>query len=189
MADPVVQHYDRVKRRAMVRMAQATGIKIQPWAHEAKLSLKHLDVEEPQTLAGTWIRVGLELSDAQLARLWDEVAERMAGGVGDPSTPILGDPFGVFLTGICQRPHEGKGWRRQTAVVKTGARVDQTEGEKIIAHLKAQPDVNLCETCGGAITTWQADNTRISTFAAQEKELVAKGIVSHTAEVRGGVPS
>lgn len=104
--------------------------------------------------------------------LWGIVSEAMAGGVKRTQDPVVGDPFAVFLTGICTDMHEGKGWHKQTVVVKTGEMVDQAEGDKIIAYLKAQDNVKICEGCGKKIDTWQTDNTRISTFAAQETTMI-----------------
>jgi len=109
-----------------------------------------------------------------LAKLWAKISDAMAGGVAHPSDPIIGDPFAVFLTGICQNiaAHPSHLERRQTAVVKTGHRVDQAEAERILAYLKAQENVYTCDICQGRITTWQSDNTRVSTFAAQDRKRI-----------------
>lgn len=138
--DPGLQpHYNRKRRRAMAQMARACDIDPTKFADTPEGNLK----------------------------LWNTISEAIAEGVKRTADPIVGDPFAVFLTGICQADHDGKGDYRQTAVVKTGTMVDQTEGEKIIAFLKAQDNVNTCEACGERIHVWQADNTRVSTFAAR----------------------
>lgn len=148
MPDPtqeMVRQFDKRRRRALFAMAQAVDIDPTKYGRD--------DV-------------------SQLA-LWNAVSERIQGGVR-PGETIPNDPFAVFLTGICQQPHPGEdglgqGWHKQTAVVKTGHHVDQPEGEKIIAYLKAQDNVRLCEVCLEPITTWQMDNTRMSVFAETQK--------------------
>ena len=142
--DPRVgSHLNRTRRRAMSAMAKACGIDPNKYGWEP----------------------------AGIGKLWGEISEAIAGGVQHPSEPVIGDPFAVFVTGICQNldSHPTHLERRQTAVVKTGQRVDQFEGERIIAYLKAQENVNTCDVCHRPFTVWSTDNTRVSTFAAQDK--------------------
>lgn len=168
--NPNVQerHFDRKQRRAFARMAQACLIDPTPYGREVGIDPKRYDKENPTTWTYMWGQIALRLSRESVLRLWNEISRYIAeGGVATPSDKIDGDPFAVFVTGICTEKHQGKGQYAQTAVVKTGHRVDQFEAEKIIAHLKAQANVNTCELCGESIGTWQCDVTRISTFAAR----------------------
>jgi hypothetical protein len=111
-----------------------------------------------------------------MTRLWSEITQAIGQGIPRTAETIMDDPFAVFVTGICQRPHGRNGeWHEQTVISKTGAMVDQKQGEDMIAYFKAQDNVNTCEACGEKITTWSCDNTRISTFAAQDKKRRASG--------------
>ena len=167
--DEMIAHFDRKKRRAMVRMAQSLELTPDTWAAAAGVNLGLYDLQDSAGRTAAWDAIARDLPPERMLRLWNEVSEAIAGGVPQTSAHIEGDPFAVFVTGICQADHEGKGPYKQTAVVKTGAMVDQEEGERIFAYLKAQPNVHLCEVCGERITTWQLDNTRVSTFAMQDK--------------------
>ncbi len=136
----VARHFARQRRRAMCKMAIACGI-------------------DP---AG----FNQATPEGEMA-LWAKISEHIAGGVATTQENIIGDPFVVALIGICDRPHGPDGVKyEQTAMVKTGSRVDQAEGERILAFLKGQADVHTCEQCGGLIENWQSDNTRFSTFKA-----------------------
>jgi hypothetical protein len=137
---PLQQHYSRSTRRAVCAVARSLGI----------------EPDEYLTRPGD--------PAENMGRLWGECAQRMAGGVASASEQIIGDPFVVVLAGICQQDHQGRGPFEQHYIVKTDRRVDEHEGEQIIARLKAEPDVGKCEACGGAITTWQSDHCRLSVF-------------------------
>ena len=166
--DELATHFDRKKRRAMVRMAQACGLDPKRWGEIASVRTDLYDLEDPSARLACWDQIAVGLPPESMLRLWNQVSEAIAGGVPQTSAHVADDPFAVFLTGICQYDHEGRGHHRQTAVVKTGELVDQAEGEKILLYLKSQDAVNTCEVCGEKITTWQADNTRISPFRTQE---------------------
>jgi len=169
----VVAHFDKKKRTAMARMAQACQLDLKKYAQMVGgVPLAKIDRQGATDMTWAWGEVTRRMRPEQLLRLWTEVSEAIAGGVPSAATPIPGDPFAIFLTGICRQPHGTKGPHEQTAVVKTGHRVDQAEGEKILAYLKAQQNVNTCEVCGDRIVIWQADNTRVSTFAGKGHVLV-----------------
>lgn len=141
--------------------------------------------------------------------IWKALTERIESGVQNPRDPILGDPFAVFVTGICA---DGHPLHRQTAVHKTGHMLDEFECKKVIEYLKHQDPVRHCDAqvesgggcqcpspedatgfcrrcdrtidpgeCGKPITTWQTDHTRISTFEASAR--TARGVIM---EARGG---
>ena len=142
LAPPGLQaHYSRSQRRAMAQMARACGIEPEKFANTPEGSLK----------------------------LWNAISAAIAGGVQRVASQVEGDPFAVFVTAICQNvgQHPIHEPYRQTAVVKTGVLVDQDEAEKIIAFLKAQENVNLCEICHEPITTWSSECTRVSVFASR----------------------
>ena len=167
--DELASHFDRQKRKAMCRMAQSLNLAPTTWAEAAGVNLGAYDLEDPSGRTAAWDAIARDLPPERMLRLWNEVSEAIAGGVPNTSATVEGDPFAVFVTGTCTEPHEGRGHHKQTAVVKTGHMVDQAEGEKIFAYLKAQDNVNTCEVCGGAIHTWSMDHTRVSTFAAAEQ--------------------
>lgn len=178
----MVKHFDRKKRRAIARMCQATLIDPKRWCQETGIALGRVDRNDASSMTSLWELILLRLQPAQIIELWEgELSEAIAGGVPRADASIPGDPFVVVLTGICKNQHprsgrdDGEHW--QYAMVKTGFRVDQAEGEKIVAHLKNQPNVNTCEVCLNKITIWQADNTRLSTFVAMDKShLKAHGV-------------
>jgi len=146
---PLQAHYSRSTRRALSQMARSLSIDPEKY---------NLTTQEGMT------------------SLWSEISQAIGQGIPRTSETVIDDPFAIFVTGICQRPHGDKGaWHEQTVISKTGAMVDQAEGEKMIAFFKAQPNVNTCEACGEKITTWSCDNTRVSTFAAQDKARRASG--------------
>ena len=112
-------------------------------------------------------------------RIWADVCEAVTakGFLQSPANAPVepGDPFCVALTAICQDGHDGQGWWRQTAVVKTEAMVDQAEAEKIIAYLQAQEAVATCdatliggERCGKSITCWSTSTSRVSELAVAD---------------------
>jgi hypothetical protein len=165
----------------MARMAQACLIDPKPIAERVPggFNVGAYDSQEPSSWSAMWIRLFTVLPDADLLWAWNQVAEAMAGGVQTASDQIEGDPFAFFLTGICQQHHEGTSinaegveehegrlWYKQTAVIKTGKRVDQAEAEKMLAYLKAEPNINTCEICKEPITCWSSEVTRVSTFRA-----------------------
>ena len=111
--------------------------------------------------------------------IWQDICEAVTsrGFLQSPANaPVeVGDPFAVAVTAICQDPHDGQGWWRQTAVVKTGHMVDQAEAEKIIAYLQAQPDVATCDAtlvsgdqCAKPITCWSTSCSRVSELAVAD---------------------
>jgi hypothetical protein len=177
--DPALQgHFDRKKRRAICRMAQSCRVDAEPFCQLAgidfpkyKASFQGSKDEETAAaiITAMWDQVAVQLPAENMLQLWNAVSEVIQGGVQTTQDPIIGDPFAVFLTGICKEMHEGKGWYKQTSVIKTGHRVDQKEAEKMQAYLKAQDNVRLCEDCGSEITTWSLEVTRVSTFAAQDR--------------------
>lgn len=174
LSDPTLQHhFDTRQRRALGRMAQSCQIDPSPYASLARVDPGAYDAQDARGRTAMWTLIGLRLPPEALLRLWAEVGEAIAGGVPSASSSVQGDPFAVFVTGICLADHSGRGPLRQTAVVKTGERVDEVVGRRIVAHLQAQEAVSHCEVCGEPIHTWQSDHTRISTFAAQEKEMTA----------------
>lgn len=164
------QHFERKQRIALARMAQACLIDPKRFATEARIDPSKIDRENASAWTHMWSQITLRLSNESLLRLWTEISEVISGGVPSTETHIPNDPYAVFVTGICKDLHNGQGWHKQIAVVKTGHRVDQAEGEKIVLHLKAQANVHTCEICGRRISTWQVDNTRVSTFAASERQ-------------------
>lgn len=126
--------------------------------------------------------------------VWKALTEKVESGIGNPRDPIVGDPFGVFVTGKCWDGHDK--WE-QIAVHKTGHMVDEFEAKKIANFLKHEDPVRHCDcpvesgggcqcppeqredangycrrcdmtinplVCGKPITTWSVDNTRINTF-------------------------
>lgn len=178
MHDPALQgHFDRKKRRAMVRMAQSCRIDAKPFCelaginfpqYEASFRAAKDEENAAAILTAMWDRVSVQLDSDGMMKLWNTVSEQVAGGVMTPSDPIIGDPFAFFLTGICKEMHDGKGWYKQTATIKTGTRVDQAEAEKMMKYLKAQDAIKYCEDCHTEITTWSAEVTRVSTFAMKD---------------------
>jgi hypothetical protein len=166
--NPQLQGEFRRKRlRALARMAQACRVDARRWATIAKVPFDRYDTEDPTSITALWDAIARNLPDEQVLPLYNLIGEAISGGVQTASDSILGDPFGVFVTGICRNPHDGKGDNWQTAVVKTGHRVDQPEAEKIIAYLKGQQNVNTCDVCGSTIDVWQCDVTRFETFKAR----------------------
>lgn len=75
----------------------------------------------------------------------------------------------VFLRGICTHcrpPYE------HTAVVterQVGRRIDEPELHRIVAYLKAQPEVARCGQCERPITTWSADLTTFGAYRGTER--------------------
>ena len=178
LSNPDIQaHFDRKKRRAMVRMAQACRLDPKRWGELAGVRIDLYDRDDASAQTMMWDQIGQRLQPEHLLRLWNEVSEAISGGVPDSSATVEGDPFATFLTGTCNEDHDGKGAYKQTAVIKTGHRVDQAEGERQIAYLKSQANVNKCELCGKTIHTWQADHTRMSTFRAQQMEGTAMATI------------
>ena len=167
--DELATHFDRQKRKAMCRMAQSLNLAPKTWAEAADVNLTGYDLESPTGRTAAWDAIARQLPPERMLRLLNEVSEAIAGGVPNTAATVEGDPFAVFVTGTCTDAHEGRGNHKQTAVVKTGNMVDQAEGERIFAYLKAQDNVNTCEVCGKSIHTWSLDNTRVSTFAAAEQ--------------------
>jgi hypothetical protein len=140
---PVGPHLRRKARRAMRAMALACDI----------------DVERP------------EYQDPLV--LWDEIKTRIGSGIPRANTNVIGDPFCLFLTGICDKHPEP--WE-QTAVIKSphGGLIDEAEGRRMLEYLKDQPDVNTCEQCGDPITTWRSDMTRMSVRQDAERRARAR---------------
>ena len=158
-------HFDAKKRRAMARMAQSMGIDPKPWAELVSIDVGKYDRQDPTQNTQMWNLIVGRMPTESVLPFWNVVSEAMAGGVQTPSDIIEGDPFAFFVTGICQRhhegtsinaegveEHEGKLWYKQTAVIKTGHRIDQDEAEKMLAFLKAEDNVRLCEICREEIT-------------------------------------
>lgn len=153
-------YYSKKQRRALVQMARSCGVidaERYPDTPEGNLELL---ANPPKEYRDT--------PEGNLA-LWLAVSEEISRGVADPSARVAGDPFGTFVTGRCMNlaKHPGGQEYRQTAVIRTEGRVDQAEGERQIAYLKAQPNVNTCEVCGEPISVWECDHTRFSTFRAR----------------------
>lgn len=166
--DPGLQpHFDRKTRVAYGRMAQACEVDPKRWGRWAHVRVGAFDHEDPSQRTAMWTEIALRLPRRRLFELWNEIARRLHAGVLHPDTPVEGDPYAVFLTGRCTELHQGRGNHEQTAVVKTGFRVDEAEAKKIGAYLKSQANVNTCEICGARIEIWSLDVTRISTFAAR----------------------
>lgn len=135
------RHYSRSTRRAVSQMARSLGIEPEKYLLRTDRS-----------------------PDESLAALWAEVQAVMAGGVTSAHEQIVGDPFVVVLSAICQADHGGMGPLEAYYIVKTGKRVDEHEGAQIVARLKGEPGVAECEACHEPITTWQTDHCRLSTF-------------------------
>ena len=172
-ADEMAAHFDRKKRRAMTRMAAATGLSPVRFAEVAGVNLAQYDLGDPSAATAAWDAIARQLSPEAMLRLWNEVSEAIAGGVPSTSTTFADDPWCIALTGICDGGddhHGGKGQYKQTAVHKTPGKLDQAEAEEVLAFLKKQPQLNLCEMCERKITTWQADNTRVSVLRARENQ-------------------
>jgi hypothetical protein len=160
-------HFDRKTRIAFGRMAQACEVDPKRWGRWAHVRVGSFDQEDPSQRTQMWSQIALKLPKRRLLELWNEISRRLHAGVMHPDSPVDGDPYAVFVTGRCTEPHEGRGNHEQTAVVKTGFRVDEAEAKKITAYLRAQVNVNTCEVCGKKISIWSTDVTRISTFAAR----------------------
>lgn len=167
-------HFDRKQRTAFARMAQACGIDPTPYGREIGIDPKKYDDQDASSWTLMWTQIGLRLKRESLLRLWNEISRYIAeGGVAHPDQSIEGDWYGVFVTGICQNKEEHHRLYGQyadhadTAVVRTGHRVDQKQAEKITAYLKAQTNVNTCGRCGEKIGIWSTDVTRINTFRAR----------------------
>ncbi len=172
-------HFDGKKRRAMARMAQANRIDPKPWAELTGVKLA--DPEDPTKWTTMWTTIVGRLTADQILPFWNVVGETLSGGVQSASEQVSGDPFAFFVTGICQRhhegtsinregieEHEGKLWYSQTAVIKTGKRIDQAEAEDMLRYLKAQENVNTCEICGESIECWSSEINRVSAFRARQ---------------------
>ena len=153
-ADEMAAHFDRKKRRAMTRMAAATGLSPVRFAEVARVNLAAYDMGDPSAATAAWDAIARQLPPEAMLRLWNEVSEAIAGGVPSTSTTFADDPWCIA----------------QTAVHKTPAKLDQKEAEEVLAFLKKQPQLNLCEMCERKITTWQADNTRVSVLRARENQ-------------------
>lgn len=103
------------------------------------------------------------MSNRAIRRAQQRWTEHNAGmhGVATPSDDIVGDPFAVFVTALCD--NHSQPWE-QIAMIVTHQRVNEDKVLDMIRYLKAQDAVNTCEQCHRPITRWSADNTRISTF-------------------------
>jgi hypothetical protein len=131
-------HFDRSSRRALRKMAEACGI---DWQRP--------EYAEPQ-------------------KLWEAVAEHIAGGVPNTRTVYVDDPFALFVTFRCHNHRET--WE-QTLVAKsrTLAPIDEEEGRRIIAQFMGS-DASNCEQCGLPLTEYTSSMTRMSVFADQERQ-------------------
>lgn len=167
--DQGTQHFSRVKRKSMVRMAQACRLDVKRWAEVADVNWTQYDLKDPSGLMHCWNAVARQIPAPALLLLWTAISEAISGGVPHPDQPIEGDPYAFFLTGTCTAEHGGRGPYQQIATIKTGYRVEQSEAEKMMAYLRAQEQVNTCELCGEKITVWSAETTRVSTFAAKQR--------------------
>jgi len=102
-------------------------------------------------------------------------------------TPVNGRPddWAVFVKGICPNGSNHAKALEQIAVVKVGrgrpnvtggpglvAPIDQAEADKIIRFLKAQPNVNRCETCHARIDIWSSQLTSFATYMQDQRETV-----------------
>jgi hypothetical protein len=136
----LARHYNRKMRRAMRQMAEALGI----------------DHEDPRY--------------AEVDALWDEIRLRVAGGkMTSPASeaPPVGDPFAIFVRAVCNNHREPY---EMTLVHKCrgdGHAYDEFEAREVVEYLKAE--MAVCELCSEPITTWSAEQNRISIYAAKDK--------------------
>ena len=179
--DQAPTHFDAKKRRAMARIAQSLQINPKPWGELVGVDVGKYDREDPSQNTALWNVIVGRLTVEQILPFWNLVGEAMSGGVQSTSEIVEGDPFAFFYTGVCQRHHEGTSitaegveehegelWYKQTAVIKTGHRIDQDEAEKMIAFLRAEDNIKYCEICKEEITTFSAEINRVSAFRAKE---------------------
>jgi len=107
------------------------------------------------------------------ADLWEQIGEKIAGGVPRANTVIMGDPFALFVTFRCYN-HE-RGVYEQTLVARSrnGQPIDEEEGKRIIANFIGSEQSN-CEQCGAKLTEYTSVMTRLSVFQDQGRQKDAK---------------
>jgi hypothetical protein len=112
------------------------------------------------------------------ADLWEQIAERIAGGIPRANTTIVGDPFCLFVTFRCYNHDRGM-VRTQTLVAKsrTGGPIDEEEGKKIIAQFLGS-DRARCDECDAQLTEYSSQMTRQSVFEEQERDPRAKPMLT-----------
>jgi hypothetical protein len=106
------------------------------------------------------------------ADLWEQIAERIAGGVPRANAVIVGDPFALFVTFRCYN-HRVPWEQTLVARSRTDSPIDEDEGKKIIAQFIGS-ERSLCEHCGAQLTEYTSSMTRMSVFQEQERQKNAK---------------
>lgn len=106
--------------------------------------------------------------------LWGAIYERTKGGVQRPSDLVAGDPFCLFVTGICDQGHAP--WK-MTIVAKKDGGVFMDEGEAKEKLAEIRENFPVCDAtlpsgdaCKKEVGQFSVDMTRMSVFERAERD-------------------
>ena len=88
----VAEHFNRVRRRAMARMAQACDVNPKKYAERARINVGAYDREDASSWTQMWAQIVLALDPASMLELWNDVSEVIAGGVPGSRIPSWATP-------------------------------------------------------------------------------------------------
>ena len=110
------------------------------------------------------------------ADLWEQISEKIAGGVPRANATVPGDPFALFVTFRCYN-HRTPWEQTLVARSRTLGPIDEEEGKKIIAQFLGS-DRAECDECGAKLTEYTSQMTRESVFHDQMSDKRAKPLLT-----------